>query len=314
MIPRPWERVLARRGYALVDGGLATELERRSRDLGTALWSAAVLTDDPAAISAVHDDYLKAGADIVISANYQASFEGFAATGIDHDRARALMQRAVDLALAACRHHGGTDQGPLAAASIGPYGAMLANGAEYTGDYGVGEGELVRFHRERLALLSASGADLLAIETIPSAAEAAVLAALVDETDGPAAWLSFSCRDGERLNDGSAIGAVVRELAAVPRIGAFGVNGTHPRFVESLVGEIRDAAPDADVVVYPNLGEAWNPRTRRFDPASGSEPFDALAERWYRAGARLIGGCCRTTPAHIAAVGRRLDHVVRQGG
>jgi len=306
--------VLARRGYALVDGGLATELERRGRDLGTALWSAAVLTDDPAAISAVHDDYLEAGADIVISATYQASFEGFAAIGIDHDRARDLMQRAVDLALAACRDHGGADEGPLAAASIGPYGAMLADGSEYTGDYGVGEVELARFHRERLALLSASGADLLAIETIPSAAEAAVLAALVDEVDGPAAWLSFSCRDGGRLNDGSAIGAVVRELAAVPRIGAFGVNCTHPRFVESLVGEIRDAAPEADVVVYPNLGEPWNPRTRRFDPASGSEPFDALAERWYRAGARLIGGCCRTTPAHIAAVGRRLDRVVRQGG
>ncbi len=314
MSPRPWERVLARRGYALVDGALATELERRGRDLGTALWSAAVLADDPDAIRAVHDDYLEAGADIVIGATYQASFEGFAAAGIDHDRACALMQRAVDLALAACRDHGGADDGPLAAAGIGPYGAMLANGAEYTGDYGVGEAELMRFHRERLALLSASGADLLAIETIPSAAEAAVLAALLDEADGPGAWLSFSCRDGARLNDGSAIGSVVRALAAVRRIAAFGVNCTHPRFVESLIGEIRAAAPEADVVVYPNLGEPWNPRTRRFEPAPGSEPFEALAVRWYQAGARLIGGCCRTTPAHIAAVGRRLDRVTRRGG
>lgn len=311
---RPWSAIVRERGFALVDGGLATELERRGHRLDGALWSAALLASNPGAIRAVHEDYLRAGADIVIAATYQASFAGFAAAGIDGAQAAGLMQLAVDLAGDACRNQRTARAlrraGPLVAASIGPYGAALADGSEYTGDYRVDEHALAAFHRRRLALLAASGADLLAIETIPSIAEARVLARLLDESTGPDAWVGFCCRDGGHLSDGTPIEDAVSPFAGVERVGALGVNCTRPEFVESLVRRITAVARGKDVVAYPNLGERWDPGARRWCGGTGAARFDGLAADWYRAGARIIGGCCRTTPEIIADTGRSLERLV----
>lgn len=315
MTERPWSAIVRERGFALVDGGLATELERHGHRLDGALWSAGLLESNPGAIRAVHDDYLRAGADIVITATYQASFAGFAAAGIDDARACRLMQRAVDLARDACRDQRAAPArrgaGPLVAASIGPYGAALADGSEYSGDYGVDDEVLTEFHHRRLALLASSGADLLAIETIPSIDEARVLARLLDDTSGPDAWISFSCRDRGHLSDGTPIEDAVSLFAGVGRAGALGVNCTRPEFVESLVRRIAGAMRDAEVVAYPNLGEQWDPGARRWHSGTGAARFDELAADWYRAGARLVGGCCRTTPEIIADIGRRLERLVQ---
>jgi homocysteine S-methyltransferase len=303
-----WSGHIDERGYALIDGGLATELERRGHRLESALWSAAMLDAQPDAIKGVHHAFLDAGADIIITATYQASFGGFAAAGFDAANARRLMLSAVDLACAARDAHQANGlRRPLVAASIGPYGATLADGSEYRGDYAADADALHTFHQDRLSLLGASGADLLAIETIPSAIEASVLARLIDAEEGPDCWISFSCKDDASLNDGTAIENAVSSVMDVARVGAVGINCTDPKFVETLVRRIARVAPGKDIVVYPNLGGSWDARQKSWDPGVDSSHFEDLAASWYRAGARLIGGCCRTTPECIATTGQRLD-------
>ena len=304
----PLARFLERQGFLVLDGGLATELEARGFDLGDNLWSARLLLERPEAICRLHRDYLEAGADCVISASYQATVEGFGRQGIERGAAEDLLRLAVRLALSArddfwgrpANRHGRLE--PLVAASVGPYGAFLADGSEYTGDYSLDEVALVDFHRRRLELLAASGADLLACETIPSGLEARALARLLDEVPGPPAWLSFSCPDGRRLADGSDLGAIVGELDAHRRIVAFGVNCTAPLHVAGLVARLRGAT-DKPIAVYPNSGEVWDAAGKRWceQPRSRTDFGDA-AVAWRRAGARLIGGCCRTGPRDVRRV------------
>lgn len=310
----PLARLLARQGVAILDGGLATELERRGHRLEDSLWSARLLSDDPRAIRQLHFDYLDAGADCIVTASYQATVAGFVRVGRTRAEAEELLRRSVEIALAARdafwaeRTNRRGRQRPLVAASIGPYGAALADGSEYRGDYGLSEEALVRFHRERLALLAASGADLLACETIPSGVEARALTRLLVETDGPPAWLAFSCRDGERLRDGTPVAPLVADLETCPAIVALGVNCTAPGHVGALVRAIA-AATRKPIVVYPNSGEVWDAVRRRWRPAPPQDAGGALAELapgWREDGARLIGGCCRTSPADIRALRAQL--------
>ena len=312
--PDPLAPFLEGGGVLVLDGGLATELEGMGLNLDPPLWSARVLRDAPEAIAAVHRTYLDAGADCITTASYQATFEGFAREGLSRAEAALLLRRSVELATAARdafwsdplnragRHR------PLVAASIGPYGAYLANGAEYTGDYDLDEAGLAAFHRERLLVLATAGADLLACETIPSAAEARALARLLAEVPGAPAWFSFSCRDAERISDGTPLVECVRELAPHPQIVAMGVNCTAPEHVESL---LRAAATVTakPLVAYPNSGERYAAASRTWLGARFADDWGACGRLWRGAGARLIGGCCRTGPAHIrslrAAVGIR---------
>jgi homocysteine S-methyltransferase len=299
---------LAAQGLLILDGGLATELERRGHDLGDdGLWSARLLRDAPEAIAEVHHAYLEAGADCIISAGYQATLQGFQARGLTQAEAVGLLRRSVELAIEA-RDAFWADPAnrvgrlrPLVAAGIGPYGAYLADGSEYSGDYGISAAALADFHRPRWRLLAASGADLLACETVPCAREAQALAALLAETPGCHAWLSFSCRDGRHLRDGTPLASAVAPLAALPRVAALGVNCTAPRHVEDLLGELRRVT-DKPLLAYPNSGEAWDAQARRWQGPNRVAEFAAGARRWRQAGAVLIGGCCRTDPAHIRAL------------
>ncbi len=307
MSPEPLSRFLERQGFVVLDGGLATELEVRGFDLADDLWSARLLVERPEAIRHLHRDYLEAGADCVVSASYQATVEGFARRGVGPGAAEDLLRLAVDLALAARddfwsrpAHRQGRLK-PLVAASVGPYGAFLADGSEYTGEYGAGEGALVDFHRRRLEILAASGADLLACETIPNGVEARVLARLLDEVAGPPAWLSFCCRDREHLSDGSELARVVEALDGGERIIAFGVNCTAPRHVPGLIARLRGAT-DKPIAVYPNSGEAWDAVAKRWTDSVTPMDFAAAAVAWHRAGARLIGGCCRTGPRDVRSM------------
>jgi homocysteine S-methyltransferase len=276
-----------RAGPIVLDGGLATELERRGADLSSALWSARLLVDDPAAILAAHRAFFAAGAQVAISASYQASSAGFAALGVD---GKAMLRRSVELARAAT--DGVADR--WVAASVGPYGATLADGSEYRGDYRLSVGELRRFHRPRIAELASAGADVLAVETIPGLAEAEALLAEVDAIGAPA-WLSMSCT-GTRTRAGepaSEAFAMARGCAAVV---AVGVNCVDPADAAGLI-ELACSASGKPAVVYPNSGETWDAGLRCWTGDPGFDPEEVRA--WIDAGARLVGGCCRVTPMDI---------------
>lgn len=306
---------LARRPRLVLDGALATELERRGADLRDALWSARLLIEQPELIRAVHLDYFRAGADVATTASYQASFEGFARRGIGAEDAADLMRRSVQLAVDARtqalaeRPPGAARPRPLVAASIGPFGAMLADGSEYRGNYGLDVHALMDFHRPRLEVLAAAGADLLACETLPCLAEALALARLMDETPGCRGWISFSCRDGEHNSQGERLADCVAAIEAYESVVAVGINCTAPQHVASLLVQARTRT-SKPLLAYPNAGEVWDAQARawRPGPACAHRPFDEQAMDWAQAGARLIGGCCRTTPADIAALVARWSH------
>src|SRR5215216_4653509 len=291
----------------IIDGALATELERRGCDLKDDLWSAKILLEQPDAIKQVHFDYFKAGADCAITASYQATFEGFKKRGLKQSEAMALIQKSVQLARQA-REEFWADltnrEGrakPFVAASVGPYGAFLADGSEYRGQYGLSEKELMDFHRPRMKALIEAGADILACETIPSLIEAQALAKLLKEFPGSMAWISFSARDEKHISEGQLFADCVEQLKNHPQIAALGINCTSPKFIPSLIQQAKRVT-EKTILVYPNSGETYNPVQNGWngDPVLGS--FGEQARQWYKAGARIIGGCCRTTPEDIRVI------------
>ena len=292
-------------GPVVLDGGLATELEMRGHDLADSLWSARLLRDDPDAIEAVHRTYFEAGADVAITASYQVSYEGFAAAGIDRDETTCLLRLSVELAQ---RARDAVRPDGLVAASVGPFGVVFANGTEYTGDYrGVADGEFAELHRPRIAALLEAEPDLLAIETIPSIREVAALEELLAEFPGVEAWMTFCCRDGERLSDGTPIEEAVRIAAGSARVVAVGFNCTPPQHIDSLLDRAR-APTDLPLLVYPNNGRIWDSERRGWRGA-GVAGFPAtVVAGWRERGAQGIGGCCGIGPAAIADVARALRH------
>lgn len=290
----------------VLDGGLSTELEARGYDVSGDLWSASLLREAPDAVVDAHRAFVEAGAEVVTTASYQATFEGFASAGLDAAQARRLMRLSVTLA---------RDSGaPWVAASVGPYGAMLADGSEYTGTYArdLGVDGLRAFHRPRLELLAdtvlrpsgqGDGADVLACETVPCLAEAEALVAEVARLGVPA-WLSLTTltdADGRvttRLGEDAAQAFAL--VAGVPEIVAVGVNCCDPVGALAAVRVAAGAAPGVPVVAYPNSGELWDGAARRWYGAPDWEP-DQI-EAWTDAGARLVGGCCRVGPSQVATL------------
>lgn len=281
----------------MLDGGLGTRLEERGADVSSDLWSARVLADEPDRVLDVHRDYFGAGADVAITASYQVTYEGFARAGLDAGTTTRLLRRSVELARRA-RDEAGHG---WVAASIGPYGAMLADGSEYRGDLGLGVNELRAWHRERLAVLADAGADLIAIETMPSLVEVEAILAELDGTGVPA-WISVTplgtrMRSGEPLAEAFAIAADVDEVIAV------GVNCCAPSEVLGAV-EVARGVTSKPIVAYPNSGETWDAAGRRW---RGRAAFpNELVRSWRAAGAGLIGGCCRTGPTQITAIAMAL--------
>lgn len=292
-------RALQRPEPLLLDGGLATQLEAQGCDLGNALWSASMLIDNPQAIVDASLAYLEAGARCIATASYQASREGFAQLGHSADEADRLMLLSVELAKRARDAFAG--EKPLVAASIGPYGAMLHDGSEYSGDYGVPDETLRRFHEERLQLFDDSGADVLAVETIPSLPEARVLADLLQNCATPS-WISFSCRNERQISDGTMLAEVAALFEGHPTVHAVGINCTPPQYVTALIRILRDTLPHKAVAAYPNSGE-------KFSASDNDWSGDAVAltvAEWVSAGARIVGGCCRVGPEQIRAMAAGL--------
>ena len=297
------------RDYPLIvlDGALATELEQRGCDLRDPLWSAKVLLEAPELIRQLHLDYLLAGADGVITASYQASVEGFTRRGLAPSEALALIQRSVYLAREARdafwadpAHRVGRPR-PFVAASVGPFGAVLADGSEYRGDYGLDEAALIEFHRPRLAALLAAEPDILACETLPCLLEAQALVRLLAEFSEASAWISFSARDGAHTCHGERLTDCAAALDACPQVVAIGVNCTAPQYIPALIDAIR-AATNKPIVVYPNSGESYDATHHCWQGIGTVASFAEQARVWAARGARIIGGCCRTGPEHIRAL------------
>jgi homocysteine S-methyltransferase len=306
---KPIEEFLADRGVLILDGALATELERRGANLRDPLWSAKCLIEQPDLIRAVHVDYFTAGADVATTATYQATFEAFGRRGLSDAAAAQLMQDAVHLAMAARDEFWNEPANridrrrPLVAASIGPYGAMLADGSEYRGHYAASDRELRDFHRPRLAVLARSGADLLACETIPCLREALILAQLLEEFPAMSAWISFSCRDGGHNAQGEEISACAAALQTFSQVAAIGLNCTPPEYAGELLQRMKHCT-DKALLVYPNSGEHYDAAAKTWS-GPANKTFAELSAEWYAAGARLIGGCCRTTPLDIQGIHAR---------
>ncbi|WP_405990063.1 homocysteine S-methyltransferase [Streptomyces sp. NBC_00986] len=290
-------------GTLVLDGGLSNQLGAAGHDLSDELWSARLLADQPEAIAEAHLAYYEAGADVAITSSYQATFEGFAKRGIKHDRAAELIALSVELAIDAAVEAGrrGSERPLYVAASVGPYGAMLADGSEYRGRYGLSVAELEAFHRPRLEVLDLVGPDVLAFETIPDTVEAEALLRAARGLRTPA-WLSYSIagdrtRAGQPLEDAFVLAAEADEVIAV------GVNCSAPEDVEGAV-EIAARVTGKPVVVYPNSGETWDADARAW---TGRSTFTAeQVEGWRAAGARLIGGCCRVGPEAITSIRQTL--------
>jgi homocysteine S-methyltransferase len=303
----PIASILDRYPALVIDGALATELERRGCDLKDELWSAKILLEQPEIIKQVHLDYFKAGADCAITASYQATIEGFGKRGLNRSEAIALIKKSVKLA-AAARDEFWSDASnrvgrskPFVAASVGPYGAFLADGSEYRGNYGLTEKELMDFHRPRMKALIEAGADLLACETIPSLIEAQALAKLLKEFPNISAWFSFTAQDEEHISEGQVFADCVRQLEEHPQIAAIGINCTSPKYISSLIREAKKSRIKP-ILVYPNSGETYDAVRNDWNGQPVLDSFGEQAREWYEAGARLIGGCCRTTPEDIRVI------------
>ena len=288
----------------IIDGGLSNVLEAQGFDLTHKLWSAKLLDSHPAAITKAHLTYLEAGAQCIITSSYQASIPGFLEVGYDKTKAEQLLLKTVELAEKALEAYLTTtdiDFIPLIAASIGPYGAYLANGSEYRGDYGVSDEVLKEFHEERLYLLDETNADFFACETIPSFQEAKVLATILKKTDKPA-WVSFSCKDGSHINDGTKMEDVVSLFQDHPNVFAIGVNCTEPKYIASLIKIIKSKASSKRIVVYPNAGLEYDAISKTWSGTSSPDSFVAKTKEWVDLGADIIGGCCQIGPKHIKGI------------
>ncbi|WP_312155249.1 homocysteine S-methyltransferase [Lelliottia nimipressuralis] len=299
----PLTALLETQPFIVLDGAMATELEARGCHLADSLWSAKVLVENPELIREVHLDYFRAGAQVAITASYQATAEGFAARSYDEAQSRALIGKSVELARKAreaCLAENPQAGTLLVAGSVGPYGAFLADGSEYRGDYVRSAAAFIDFHRSRVEALLDAGADLLACETLPSFAEITALAALLESYPRAKAWFSFTLRDSEHLSDGTPLREVVAALADNPQIVALGINCIALENTTAALQHLHTLT-DLPLVVYPNSGEHYDAVSKTWHHhGEACETLAGYLPQWIAAGAKLIGGCCRTTPKDIA--------------
>ncbi len=305
----PLETILKTQKVLIIDGAFGTELERKGYDINDSLWSAKFLMEKPEAIGEVHKDYLEAGSDCVTTASYQASFEGFMKRGLSEQEAKSLIQSSIKIAqnvrdtFWADEKNRLKRQKPLVAASVGPYGAYLADGSEFKGNYGLSIEELIAFHRKRMQTLIEAKPDLLACETIPCLIEAKALCKLLEEFPDTYAWMSFSAKDGKHINSGESVGECAQFLETQKQIVAIGINCTAPQHIESLISEIK-AVTNKPIIVYPNGGSTYNALTKTWDGLSKSATYGKMVHSWYENGASIIGGSCQTTPEDITQIAK----------
>lgn len=307
--------VLDQNKIMVIDGSMATALEALGANTKSSLWTAAALAEQPELVKQVHLDYFRAGADCGITCSYQATIPGLMAHGYTEEQAEKLIADSVRLFLEArdewweAEGHAAGRVYPVCLAGIGPYGAYLADGSEYRGNYGVSDQVLYDFHRRRMEILVEAGADVLLIETQPSLKEV-LIAAEIAEDLGADYWISFSCRDGRQINEGDLVRDCAAELSTGhPGLKMIGVNCSKPEYIVSLIREIKSAT-DLPVGVYPNSGLIYDPGTKTWSVPEGQMDFGSYAFSYMKAGAVAVGGCCTTNAEHIRQVAEMRDRFV----
>lgn len=306
------ENILQKQNAFILDGALGTQIQRNGYDVNDSLWSAKFLDENPAVIQEVHQQYLEAGADCIITSSYQASIEGFLQKGFTKEKAIELIKLSINIAKESrdqfwekCEEKD-TRVKPLVAASIGPYGAYLADGSEYSGDYKISDDELKEFHKTRLEIIVGTSPDILACETIPSLKEAKIIAELLKEYKDIDSWITFSAKDSNFTNAGDDIKECMSFFNTQEHVGAVGINCTAPQYIPKLVENIK-AVCSKPIVVYPNGGSTYNAVTKIWEKGElDASEYAKLAHLWYTKGAKVVGGCCETGPAEIKAIRNTL--------
>jgi len=288
----------------VIDGGLSNVLQELGCNLNNDLWVANILTTNSEAIIKTHLAYLEAGAQIISTSSYQATIPGFMKLGFTELESEALILKSVELAGIALKNFTEKTKPktkPLIAGSIGPYGAYLADGSEYRGDYNISDKELIAFHELRIRLLDESSCDILAFETIPSFQELKVISEML-KTTKKQAWISFSCKDEMNINDGTSIKKCVTLLKEHPNVFAIGINCTAPKYVSALITNIKSEIGNKKIIVYPNSGEVYDAKTKTWFGLANPKLYSKMGEEWVNLGADIIGGCCRIGPKHIKSI------------
>ena len=303
------DEILTRNKIMAIDGSMSTALENLGAEHKNDLWTAQTLVDNPDLIKKVHINYFRAGADCGITCSYQATIPGLVKHGFTESQAEEIITRSVKIFQEA-REQWWNNEGkaagrvyPLCLGSVGPYGAYLADGSEYTGNYKIDDKNLRKFHRRRIELLNEAGSDLLLFETQPSLKEVLIEASIAEEL-GANYWISFSCADGKKINDGTKILDCARELSdknLYPHLKMLGVNCTKPEYIVSLIRELKQVT-DLPIGVYPNSGEIYDPNTKTWTHSENAKDFGAYALSYMEAGASAVGGCCTTVEKHIEQV------------
>lgn len=305
--------------FCLLDGGLATELVNNygHADInGDPLWSARIIISNPDDIAGVHNSFLEVGCDIIETATYQASLKGLCRhLSVDASKACNIIDEGVKICLRARDYYwekvkskGGRK--PLVAGSIGPYGAHLANGSEYNGQYvdELSVQELVDWHRPQVERIWQSGVDILAFETIPAQKEAEAIIAVLREVPDAKAWLSFSCQNDKQTCHGESFADAVKTLAASDQITGCGVNCSAPWHVSSLLDSVPPIIKETKcILAYPNSGQVWSDNRWTDVDGNHSRPLDSYVDEWIERGASWIGGCCQVTAKELEFVRKTID-------
>lgn len=204
------KKIIQKQKVLILDGALGTQMQNHGFDIKDSLWSAKFLDTNPNAIKLVHKEYLEAGADCIITSSYQASLEGFLEKGFSEKKANELICSSIKIAKDTrdefWENYKKNDRlKPLVASSIGPFGAYLANGAEYSGDYKINEKELYSFHEKRLDTIMNMSPDIIACETIPIFSEVKILSKLLEKYEKTASWICISAKNDQLTNAGDDI-------------------------------------------------------------------------------------------------------------
>lgn len=301
-----FKKWLEEQKYVVIDGALSTALEKKGMDLNHKLWTAKVLVENPEKIKEVHREYFEAGANIAITSTYQASILGFRDLGHSEEEAEAFIKQSVELAKQA-RLESQVNQKMWIAGSVGPYGAYLADGSEYRGDYSVNGQFLKEFHEKRIELLISEGVDLLAIETIPNIEEIKVLLNILSNYPETVAWVTCSLKDSEHISDGSKLSSVQEILEGNQQIIGYGINCVKPEYVEKSM-EILSLNKSKKLIAYPNGGAIYTPTTKEWgDNGNSKHIFSKDCLDWYEKGCSMIGGCCCTTKDDIKTLSDTLS-------
>ena len=287
----------------VLDGAMSTPLERLGADTNNDLWTAKALIDNEELVYEVHKMYFEAGADLIITDTYQANVQAFEKVGYSEKEARNLIKKAVKIAQKARDdYENRTGKHNYIAGTIGPYGAYLANGSEYRGDYELSTKEYQQFHLPRIEELVTTGVDILAIETQPKLDEVlAILELLKEKYPQQKVYVSYTLSDDDTISDGTPLPRAIHALEDYSQVIAVGINCVKLELVEPALKNMKEIT-DKHLIVYPNSSAVYDPKSKTWSQPKTSATFEELIPNWYEAGARIIGGCCTTGPKEIKAV------------